>query len=210
METRIMQGSTSGAAVELKQEFNAPESSANWFAAYTLSHHEKRAAKLLAARQIESYLPLYAVFHRWRNRCERKIELPLFPNYVFVHIAPRVRVRVLEVPGVLSLIGFGGTLAPLPDLEIEMLRSGLGQRRVEPHPYLVVGERVRIRAGAMTGLEGVLLRKKNQLRVVLTLDAIMQSVAVEVDAADLEAAPKRRGSDTARPLFSPEPRPRLI
>ena len=114
------------------------------------------------------------------------LELPLFPNYVFVRIDSRERVRVLEVPGVLSLIGFGRNLAPLPDFEIEALRSGLGQLKIEPHAYLVIGERVRIKAGPMTGMEGVLVRKKSNFRVVLTLDAIMQSVAVEVAAGDLE------------------------
>jgi transcription antitermination factor NusG len=165
---------------------SAREFSANWFAAYTHSHHEKRVASYFAERKIESFLPLYSTRHRWKNRCEMNLELPLFPNYVFVHIDPRERVRVLEVPGVQSLVGFGRTLAPLPQFEIEALRSGLRQRNIEPHPYLVIGERVRIKAGPMTGMEGVLVRKKSNFRVVLALDVIMQSVAVEVDADDLE------------------------
>jgi len=166
----------------------AQEFSASWFAAYTNSRHEKRVAWQLGERQIESFLPLYRTRHRWRNRCEMDLELPLFPSYVFVRIDPRERVRVLQVPGVLSLVGFGRSLAPLPDFEIEALRSGLGQRNVEPHPYLVLGEKVRIKAGPMMGLEGVLVRKKNNFRVVLALDAIMQCVAVEVGADDLEPA----------------------
>src|ERR1700680_4448300 len=93
----------------------ARESSANWFAAYTGSHHEKRVASHFGERQIESFLPLYATLHRWKNRCEVDLDLPLFPNYVFVHIDPGDRVRVLEVPGVLSLVGFGRALAPLCD-----------------------------------------------------------------------------------------------
>jgi transcription termination/antitermination protein NusG len=169
------------------------EVSPNWFAAYTNSHHEKRVASYLAERQIESFLPLYATPRRWKNRCEVNLDLPLFPNYVFVHIEARERVRVLEVPGVLSLVGFGRTPAPLPAFEIEALRSAIGKRKIEPHPYLVIGERVRIKAGPMTGMEGVLVRKKSNFRVVLALDAIRQSVAVEVDADDLEALPKSRG-----------------
>jgi transcription antitermination factor NusG len=160
----------------------------HWFAAYTHSHHEKRVALQLAERQMESFLPLYAATHRWKNRCAMRLELPLFPNYVFVHISLRERVRVLEVPGVLSLVSFGRSLAPLPDFEIEALRTAIGQRKIEPHPYLVIGERVRIKAGPMTGMEGVLIRKKSNLRLVLTLDAIMQSVAVEVDADDVGPA----------------------
>jgi len=186
----------------------APNFSANWFAAYTNSHHEKSVASHFAERQIESFLPLYATLHRWKNRCEVNLELPLFPNYVFVRIDPRKRVRVLEVPGVVSLVGFGRNLAPLPDFEIEALRSGLGKRKIEPHPYLVIGERVRIKSGPMTGMEGVLVRKRSNFRVVLALELIMQSVAVEVDADDLEPAVKyagRAGRARLPPDFASQP-----
>jgi transcription antitermination factor NusG len=171
----------------------APEGVRNWFAAYTNSHHEKRVAAQFAERQIESFLPLYTTRHRWRNGCDMNLDLPLFPNYVFVRVDPRKRVSVLEVPGVVSLVGFGRTLAPLPDFEIEALRSSIGQRKIEPHPYLVIGERVRIKTGPMAGMEGVLLRRKNNFRVVLALDAIMQCVAVEVDAHELDPVPKQAG-----------------
>jgi transcription antitermination factor NusG len=159
---------------------------ARWFAAYTLSHHEKRVAALLSERQIESFVPLYATIHRWRNRCRKNLELPLFPNYVFVRMAGREQRQLLHVPGMLSLVSFGGDPAALPEEQIEALRSGMCERRMEPHPYLVVGERVRIVQGAMSGLEGVLVRKKNDLRIVLSLEALRQSVAVEVDAGDVE------------------------
>jgi transcription antitermination factor NusG len=164
------------------------ESSGMWFAAYTSSRHEKRVASQLIERHVESFCPLYATRHRWKNRCESDLRLPLFPNYVFVHIEPQERVRVLEVPGVLSLVSFGRNLAALPTREIEALRSSMGLRTIEPHPYLVIGERVRITTGAMTGIEGVLVRKKNHLRVVIALDVLMRSVAVEVDECDLEPA----------------------
>src|SRR5258708_18301445 len=179
-------------AVEQKTHRSAAAqtSPANWFAAYTNSHHEKRVASHFSERQIESFLPLYSALHQWKNRCKVDLDLPLFPNYVFVHIDPRDRVRVLEVPGVLSLVGFGRTLAPLSDFEIEALRSCGGQRKIEPHPYLVIGERVRIKAGPMTGLEGVLVRKKTNFRVLLALDVIIQCVAVGAHADDLEPAPK--------------------
>jgi transcription antitermination factor NusG len=197
METQIMETDLAVGQQKRKEEIDSlkvvQQFPANWYAAYTNSHHEKRVAAQFGERQIESFLPLYATRHRWRNRCDVNHELPLFPNYVFVHIAPRERVRVLEVPGVLSLVGFGGTLARLPDSEIEALRAAVGQRRIEPHPYLVIGVRVRIMAGPMMGLEGVLIRKKNNFRVVVALDAIMQCVAVEVDADDLEPAAKSAG-----------------
>jgi transcription antitermination factor NusG len=174
---------------------------ANWFAAYTNSHHEKSVALHFDERQIESFLPLYSTRHRWKNGSDMSLQLPLFPNYVFVRINPRERVRILEVPGVLSLVGFGRNPAPLPDFEIEALRSALGYRKIEPHPYLVVGERVRIKAGPMTGMEGVLLRKKSNFRVVLALDAIMQCVAAEVDADDLEPAAQYAGGTMLLPNF---------
>jgi len=183
-----MLGNLAAKERKIGESVGAQAFSAKWFAAYTNSRHEKSVASQCAERRIESFLPLYTTRHRWRNRCEMLVELPLFRNYVFVRIDPRERVRVLELPGVLSLVGFGRTLAPLPDFEIEALRSGLGQRKIEPHPYLVIGERVRIKAGPMSGMEGVLVRKKNNFRVVLALDVIMQSVAVEVDADDLEPA----------------------
>ena len=108
---------------------------------------------------------------------------------------------MLEVPGVLALVGFGKILARLPDFEIEALRAGLGQRKIEPYPYLVIGERVRIKAGAMLGLEGVLVRKKSNFRFVLALEAIMKCVAVEVDAEDVEPVAKSTGIDGVSPVF---------
>ncbi|MFZ0816547.1 MAG: UpxY family transcription antiterminator [Candidatus Sulfotelmatobacter sp.] len=186
METDIRSASCAEEYVGTREPSAAPGICAQWFAAYTSSRHEKRVALHFAEREIEAFLPLYATRHRWKNRCEVLVELPLFPNYVFVHMATRERVRILEVPGVLALVGAGKIPAPLPDFEIEALRNGAGRRRIEPHAYLVIGERVRIKAGPMTGMEGVLLRKKNNFRVVLALDVIMRSVAVEVDAEDLE------------------------
>jgi len=162
----------------------------SWFAVYTTACHERRVARHFAIRNIESFLPLYRSLHRWSNGCKVEVEQPLFPGYIFVRISKGERVRVLEVPGVLSLVGTKCAPAVLPDFEIESLRSGLQQQKLEPHPYLVVGERARIKAGPLAGFEGVLIRKKNDLRVVLTLDLIMQSVAVEVEAEDLEVVEK--------------------
>ncbi len=157
-----------------------------WYAVYTASHHEKAVATHLNQRSVEHFLPLYRSIRHWQHRAKLTLELPLFPNYIFVHINRGDRMRVLEVPGVLSIVGSGNKPAPLPKFEIESLRADLHLRQIEPHPYLVIGERVRIRIGAMAGMTGVLVRKKSNLRVVLSLDQIMQSVAVEVDGEDLE------------------------
>ena len=158
-----------------------------WFAVYTSSRHEKRVAQHLRQREIEFYLPLYRKESKWSDGSRVMLELPLFPGYIFVRIQRTERVRVLAVPGALAVVGgTGREPAPLPDEAIDALRSGLHLRPIEPHPLLTVGQRARIRYGALSGMEGVVVRYKNRFRVILTLEHIMQSVAVEVDASDLE------------------------
>jgi transcription antitermination factor NusG len=163
-----------------------------WFAVYTSSRHEKRVAKQLSDRDIENFLPLIEKQHRWAKRSLIRLALPLFPNYLFVHIALQQRVAVLNMPGVLGIVGHGHIPSPLPEVEIERLRAGVELGRVEPHPYPATGERVRITAGPMAGMEGILLRQKNELRLVVTLDLIQRSVAVEIDAEDVEPVLSRR------------------
>lgn len=158
-----------------------------WFALYTTSRHEKRVAQHLSQRQIECYLPLYQSDRRWADGSRVKLELPLFPGYLFVHIHRKQRGAVLSVPGAVAVVGgSGGEPAQLPDATIEALRAGLELRRAQPHPLLTVGQRARIRSGALAGFEGVVVRTKNSYRVVLTLEHIMQSYAVEVALEDLE------------------------
>lgn len=160
-----------------------------WYAAYTNAHHEKRVAEQLARRSVEHFLPLYETVRRWKDRRVR-LQLPLFPGYVFVRLALRDRLQVLQVPGVANLVGFSGTPTALPLEEIDTLRSSLRDGvRAEPHPYLTVGRRVRVKAGPLAGMEGILVRKKNQDRLVISLDLILRSVAVEVSALELDAAP---------------------
>jgi transcription antitermination factor NusG len=160
--------------------------SPKWFAVYTTPRHEKAVARHFDFRAIESFLPLYTEMHRWKNGCRVNVEQPLFPGYIFARIGRRDSTQVLSVPGVLLIVGSGRESLALPDLEIEALRSGLHLRKFEPHPYLVVGEKARIKSGSLAGMVGILARKKNSLRVVLTLELIMRSVAVEVDADELE------------------------
>jgi transcription antitermination factor NusG len=157
-----------------------------WFALYTTPRHEKHVSEILAHRQIETFLPLYRTTRQWKKSRPVDLELPLFPTYVFVRIAHQARGTVLGTPGVLSIVGSAREPWPLSDPDIEAIHLSLQTRKIEPHPYLTVGERVRIKTGVMTGVEGVLVRKKNNLRVVLSLDAIMRSVALEVDADDIE------------------------
>jgi transcription antitermination factor NusG len=169
----------------LPAEFVEPK----WYAVYTWAHHEKRVAVQMGQRQIRGFLPVYRSIHRWKDR-RKEIELALFPSYVFVHLALKDRLRVLEIPGVVHIVSARGKPTALLNHEIEPFQRGVeGCVRMEPHPYLQAGRRVRVRSGAMAGLEGVLLRRKDGLRLVVCIEILMRAVAVEIDEADVEAYP---------------------
>jgi|HubBroStandDraft_2_1064218.scaffolds.fasta_scaffold118617_2 transcription antitermination factor NusG len=171
------------------QEFVAQPQTQRWFTVYTCANHEKTVAKRLDARSVEHFLPIYTSVARWKDR-RVKLDLPLFPGYLFVRLEAGERLHVLEVPGVVRLVGFNGQPYPVPDAEIESLRAGIqNDLRFVPHPYLNVGSRVRVKRGPLEGIEGILLRRKNVYRVVLSLHLIARSAAVEVDAADIERIP---------------------
>lgn len=156
-----------------------------WYAAYTHSRHEKRIAEQLLQRSVEQFLPLYETVHRWKDRRVR-IQLPLFPGYIFVHIALLDRLKVLQVPGVVRLVGFGDFPTQVPEDDILTLRKGLSAGlHVEPHPYLTVGRTVRITRGAFTGFKGVLVRRKGLNRVVISLPLIKSSLALEIDSGEI-------------------------
>jgi transcription antitermination factor NusG len=161
--------------------------SQQWFAAYTCSCQEKRVAQHLSARNIDYFLPIYRKERRWKNGSRVAIDRPLFPGYVFVKVEENERVRVLELPGVHSIVGAGRKPTPLPTQEIELLRQGVHLLNTEPHPYLNVGDRARVRGGPLKGMRGMVVRKKNGLRFVVSLETIMKSISIEVDEEDLEA-----------------------
>src|SRR5277367_3338882 len=167
-------------------EFSSHYSESRWYAAYTSPRHEKSVAQQMEGNRIQYFLPLYQSVRRWKDR-RKEIELPLFPGYIFVHVALRDRLQVLRLPGVLQFVAFGGKPAVLPAAEIESLRDGLMRGlRAEPHPYLKLGGRVRVHSGPMSGVEGILVRRKEKFRVVLSIDLIQRSVAVEVDESEIE------------------------
>lgn len=158
-----------------------------WYALYTCPRHEKVVQQQLVARSLESYLPLYKSVRRWNDR-QAMVELPLFPGYVFVRIPLSARLRVLTVPGVVCLVSFRGQPACLADEEIQTIQTSVAQRAAEPYPYLAKGKRIRILTGPLKGLKGVVVRRKGKLRAVISIESIMQSFAVEVDAADVHPA----------------------
>ncbi len=157
----------------------------NWYAVYTVPQHEKWALKQLEMREIESFLPTYETVRVWKNRQRMKLILPLFPTYLFVHINSREGTKVLQCPGVLQIVGNRRESVPLPDSEVEFLRSDFCRRRMEPYRDLVIGDKVRIKSGVMQGLQGTLVRRVNSIRFVLTLELINQHAAIQVDAEDL-------------------------
>ena len=160
-----------------------------WFAVFTIPQNEKSALRHLAMRDVESFLPTYETLRIWKNRQRKKCVLPLFPSYLFVRINQCERGKVLQTPGVLHIIGNGRHSVPLEDAQVEFLRSGFKGRNLEPFTELVVGEKVRIETGVMQGVEGVLVRKSNQFRFVLSINLINQYAAVEVDADALKPIP---------------------
>jgi transcription antitermination factor NusG len=170
----------------LQTNLRGPLAEVHWYAAYTSANHEKKVAAELQRRSVECFLPLYSSVRRWQDR-RVKLELPLFPSYIFVHLPLQERLRVLQVPGVVRLVGFGNCAAPVPEIEITRIRDILNQGlRTEPHRYLTAGRRVRVKTGPLVGLEGIVVRRKNQLRFVVSVELIMRSMAVEVDLADIE------------------------
>ena len=158
----------------------------NWYALYTCARHEKRVAEQIERRQVSCYLPLYRSVRRWKDR-RKVLELALFPGYVFVRMSLSNKLKVLEVPGVVQFVSFDGRPAALPAEEIEALRNRLSsEAKIEPHPYLRAGRKVRVRSGPFQGLEGIIVRRKDRCRLVFSIDLIQRSLAIEVDEADIE------------------------
>lgn len=176
--------------LELDQESMArrcADDGRQWYALYTTCRHEKRVAEHFEQREIEHFLPLYVAHRKWRDGSRVALSLPLFPCYLFVRMERRERARVLSVPGALTLVGgTGGEPAAVPETALAALRQMVAEGRVEPHPLLTVGQQVRICGGAFAGMTGIVSRRKNGFRVVLTLEQIRQGMAVEVDEAELE------------------------
>jgi transcription antitermination factor NusG len=169
-----------------------------WYAVYTRPRHEKQVVAQLSGQPVECFLPLYESVRRWKDR-RVVLSMPLFPGYVFIHLNLPDRLKVLQTPGVVNLVEFGGVACPIPDTEIEALQACLACRvRMQPHPYLTVGRRVSVRSGPLAGVEGILVRKKSGYRLVLSIDSINSSVWVELDAVDVEPVTGSRTTLPAR------------
>jgi transcription antitermination factor NusG len=165
----------------------------SWYALYTRAQHEKVVAQALASKGFEILLPMYRAVHRWKDRT-KELALPLFPGYVFIQGGLDRRLEIVSTPGLHNFVTVGGRPAPIPGVEIETVkRTVLECACVEPHPFLKSGDWVRVKHGPLEGIEGVLVRKKNQFRLVLSVKLLQQAVAVEVDASMVERAPRAEG-----------------
>lgn len=165
----------------------------SWWALYTRHQHEKVVADILSAKGFEVFLPLYDSIRRWKDR-QKLLSVPLFPCYVFIRGEVGRCLQVVNTPGVHMILNQGEHFAVIPENEIQAIRRTVeGPFRMEPHPFLRCGDRVRVICGSLQGVEGILVRKKNQFRLVLSVDMLAKSVAVEIDAADVESVSEPAG-----------------
>lgn len=161
----------------------------HWYAAYTRHNHERTVLDHFVQRSLESWFPTYETTRRWKDR-KVQLRFPLFPGYIFVRVALKERRRILDVPGFVRLVGFGGSPTPLTNEDISAVQKAChcACRRVEPCAYLFAGARVRIIDGPFQGMEGAVVRRKGNLRVVVSLELIKSSFMVEVDQAEIRPA----------------------
>lgn len=184
--------STSSQLLQFPHAAAAPEynQAECWYALQTRARHEKIVAERLGMRGVHTFLPTATEVHRWSDR-KKKVEVPLFSCYLFARLAPAKvdRLRVLCVEGVFSFVGRRGEGLPIPDAQIEAVRSLVeSQLPCSSHPFLKIGQRVRIRSGSLDGLEGILVSRNGDSTLVISVDAIQRSLAVRVDGYHIEAA----------------------
>lgn len=172
-----------------------------WWALYTKHQHEKMVTELLSTKGFEVLLPVYESVRYWKDR-KKLLSLPLFPCYVFIRGTMDRKLDVVTTPGVHMILYHGERVATIPEDEIQAIqRTVEGKFKVEPYPFLKCGDRVRVKKGPLEGVEGILIRNKNMSRLVLSVEMLARSVAVEIEATDVEpaAAPCPAG------FLSPEP-----
>jgi transcription antitermination factor NusG len=162
-----------------------------WWTVYTRHQHEKTVAENFSSSGLDVFLPLYNVIRQWKDR-RKHLSLPLFPCYVFFRGESERRVQVLSTPGVHSVLTTGGRPAAIPEVEIEAIRRAVeSPLRVEPHPFLRCGDRVRIKSGPLADIEGILVRRKGSYRLILSAELLQKSIAVEVDAFGVQPLSRR-------------------
>jgi transcription antitermination factor NusG len=158
----------------------------SWYAVHTRHQHEKMVDHILTNKGFNTFLPLYATTHNWKDRT-KALSLPLFPCYVFLKGGIERRLHIVTTPGIHGVVSIGGQPAAIPDVEIEAIRRVVESgTQVEAHPFLKCGNRVRVKCGPLTGIEGILVRKKNISRLVLSVEILGTSASIEVSAFQVE------------------------
>ena len=160
----------------------------NWYAVQTRARHERVVAQRLREQGVNTFLPLVTEVHRWSDR-RKSVELPLFGCYVFVKVPPtgEDRLRVLRMDGVFKFVGTRGVGTPIAEAQIDAVRTLIGQQVPwSSYPFLQIGQRVRVRGGALDGVEGILLSRNDDNTLVVSIDAIQRSLAVRIQGYDLE------------------------
>ncbi len=157
-----------------------------WFAAYTMSRHEKRIASHCERIGIEQFLPLYTSQRSWKNRTTVDLQMALFPNYIFVRLLPQDHGPLMRLPGLLSIVGNALGPVVIPDGDMDLLRRIIACKTIEPHPFMTKGDKVRVMTGPLAGLIGVVLKRGNGLRFIVTLDVIGKSVSLHIEGGALE------------------------
>jgi transcription antitermination factor NusG len=160
--------------------------STSWYVLYTKHQHEKIVAQILTSKGFETLVPLYETVRHWRDRT-KLFTLPLFPCYVFLRGGLERRLDVLTTPGIHALVSFAGEPAAIPTADIEAIRRATeSDAPVEPHPLLKCGDLVRIKSGPLAGIKGLLVRKKNVYRLILSVEMLGKAIAVEVDTSTIQ------------------------
>jgi transcription antitermination factor NusG len=158
----------------------------DWYALHTRYQHEKSVADLLAMKGFQTFLPTYRTTRQWKDR-KKQLSLPLFPGYLFVEDAADRKLQVVNTPGVCSIISVAGVPAVIASDEIASIRRAVESvYAVEPHPFLNDGDTVRVMSGPLSGIEGILARKKDTYRLVISIQMLGRSAAVEIDASEIE------------------------
>jgi transcription elongation factor/antiterminator RfaH len=162
---------------------------ANWYAVQTRARNEKVVAERLQEQGLSTFLPLVTEIRRWSDR-KKKIELPLFSCYVFVRLVinnSQERMSVNRTNGVFGFVSMRGKAIPIPEEQIDALRTVVTQQiSWSAHPFLKIGQRVRIRGGSMEGVEGVFLSSNGDRTLIISVDAIQRSLAVKVEGYDVD------------------------
>jgi transcription antitermination factor NusG len=159
-----------------------------WYAVHTRARHEKMVSERLREQGITTFLPTVKETHSWSDR-KKVVELPLFSCYVFAQFQPGnpERLRVVQTDGVLQIVGVRGEGTPIPQEQIEAVRAVLAERLPwSSHPFLKIGQRVRIRSGALNGVEGILIARNGDRTLVVSVDVIQRSLAVRIEGYAVE------------------------